>query len=83
MTRQPIAREEIVFALAMAQKGVRCEMPPHVAEELCRVWLDWEGAPVHPVYEDDYAMGLRLLPAEDWPEGAMVRLVLEPEDERG
>lgn len=46
-----IPREELLFTLAMAEKGLRSETPPEVMAELCRVYLAWadaatDGAPV-------------------------------------
>ena len=39
-----IDRAEIEFTMAMAQKGIRCEAPAKVMEELCRVYLAWVDA---------------------------------------
>lgn len=40
-----IPRNEILFTLAMAEKGLRSETPPEVMAELCRVYLAWRDAP--------------------------------------
>ena len=44
-----IAREEIEFTLAMAEKGIRAQAPAEVMAELCRVYLAYLDAPEVPL----------------------------------
>jgi hypothetical protein len=47
-----IDRAEIEFTLKLVERGVRCEAPAAVMEELCRVYLAWLDAPIGVAIDD-------------------------------